>query len=178
MQYQAIVRWEGNARLAEFPDCPGCQTFVDGNEDLTAAATEALEGWLEAELQAGRVPPMPGALVRSPRGTRPLAVRINPQLSAKVQLRHARQARGWTQAQLAEELGVTQQAVAKLEHPDRSIEIATLARLAEVLGFDLSVLMTSRKTAPMVRERTAAAYRPRNETRGSSSRTRLRKKKH
>ena len=177
MQYQAIVRWNGNSRLAEFPDCPGCQTFVHGNENLTAAATEALEGWLEAELHAGRVPPMPGALGRSPRGTRQLSVRINPQLTAKVQLRHARHARGWTQAQLAEELGVTQQAVAKLEDPDRSIEVATLARLAEVLGFELTVLMTSRKTERMVREPAAAAYRPRKETRGSSKRTRLGKKK-
>ena len=50
MQFDAYIHREGKAWLAEFPDCPGCQTFADSRDALPGAAAEALEGWLESHL--------------------------------------------------------------------------------------------------------------------------------
>lgn len=62
--YTGIVTREGNKILIAFPDCPGCQTFVedDGIENIVATyntGREALIGWLEAHLDCGQVPPAP-----------------------------------------------------------------------------------------------------------------------
>ena len=34
MRYTAVVTKEGKQTLAEFPGCPGCQTFADPGEDI------------------------------------------------------------------------------------------------------------------------------------------------
>jgi len=47
MEYPAVLTTEGPRTLAAFPDCPGCQTFAEADEDILARAQEALEGWLE-----------------------------------------------------------------------------------------------------------------------------------
>jgi predicted RNase H-like HicB family nuclease len=59
VQYSALVTKEGKQTLAEFPDCPGCQTFADPGEDIAERAEEALSGWLEAHLASGRAPAAP-----------------------------------------------------------------------------------------------------------------------
>lgn len=61
MYYNAKITKEGTSTLAEFPDCPGCQTFVDKDEagGVRKAAKEALEGWLESLLDHGEAPPFP-----------------------------------------------------------------------------------------------------------------------
>jgi predicted RNase H-like HicB family nuclease len=56
MRYAAIVTKEGRATLAEFPDCPGCQTFAEVGEDIQVQAADVLHGWLEATLVAGEAP--------------------------------------------------------------------------------------------------------------------------
>jgi ribosome-binding protein aMBF1 (putative translation factor) len=73
-------------------------------------AREAIEGWLKAELQARRVPPPP----RSHRGGEWLVVRLDALLGVNVALRQARADAGLTQGQLAQRIGVSQQAIAKL----------------------------------------------------------------
>jgi predicted RNase H-like HicB family nuclease len=85
MEYWARVTREGRFWLAEFPEAPGCQTFVEAKGDLREAAREAIEGWLKAELQGRRIPPRP----RSHRGGEWLRVHIDPQLGVKVALRQA-----------------------------------------------------------------------------------------
>src|SRR5213079_3626750 len=42
MHYTAVVTREGKQTLAEFPGCPGCQTFADRDEDIAERAEEAL----------------------------------------------------------------------------------------------------------------------------------------
>src|SRR5512138_654694 len=107
MQYVARVSREGRNWLAEFPDCPGCQTFANRETALRGEARDALEGWLEAELAGGDVPPLPR--FRGARGEQMLAIRIDAVLSTRIQLRAARERAGLSQAQLAERLGVTRQ---------------------------------------------------------------------
>ena len=135
MFYQAIVTREDGTWLAEFPDCPGCQTADDTEEGLHAMAKDAVEGWLECQLVGGRVPPVP----RVRRGKSLLRVHIDPLLSVRIQIRIARHAAGLTQQDLAQRAGVSQQQIAKLEHPDQNASIATLAKVAAALGMVLDV---------------------------------------
>ena len=52
-----------------------------------------------------------------------------------------RQARGMTQQQLADALGIAQQSVARWETGEREPRVSTLRRIAAVLGCDLSALL-------------------------------------
>ena len=140
MVYQARVTREGEHWLAEFPDCPGCQTFADSEAALGAEAQEALEGWLEAELAAGRVPPAPRPR-RATAGGALLEVFVAPALAARVQLRQAREAAGLSQGELAKRVGVTRQAISQLESPDANLRLSTLERVAGVLGFVIDLTL-------------------------------------
>ncbi len=135
MEYWARIGREGRYWLAEFPELPGCQTFATSEGKLASMAKEACEGWLEAQLQGRRIPPS----AKTHRGTGWLVVRIDPVLAVKIALRRARAEAGLTQAELANRLGVTQQAIAKLEDPDRNVELETVRRVAEELGYELNV---------------------------------------
>jgi len=144
MQYVALVTKEGRRQLAEFPDCPGCQTFAESGEDIKSVAQEALEGWLEAHLVAGEAPPWPSK-VRPGKNRRAIAVTVPPMLATKITIRHARLAAGLTQAQLAKRTGLSQPAIARLEDPDHNPTLETLQRVAEALDADLLVTISPRQ---------------------------------
>ena len=135
MFYQAIVAREGEHWLAEFPDCPGCQTFASSEAELAVEAKDAVEGWLEAHLVHGAVPPAP----RVHRGANVLRVDINTSLAVRVQIRQARDAAKLTQGDLAQRAGVSQQQIAKLERPGVNPSLATLQKVADALGLVLDV---------------------------------------
>lgn len=137
--YPCIVRREGRFVTAEFPDCPGCQTFVERGEAIEPMAAEALQVWLEVSLAEGESPPRPTTSMRKPRGGRVIRVQLPPRLSLTLTLRWARQDAGLSQAALAKRLGVTQQAIAKVEHPDANPTLDTLLRVAAALGMSLSL---------------------------------------
>src|SRR5262245_56818865 len=145
MQYVALVTKEGRRRLAEFPGCPGCQTFAEPNEDIEAVAKEALEGWLEAHLVAGEAPPRPRK-IRARKNQHPLPVTISPMLATKITIRQARLAAGLTQAQLAKRTGLSQPAIARLEDPDHNPTLETLQRVADALDSDLLITLNPRHT--------------------------------
>jgi DNA-binding XRE family transcriptional regulator/predicted RNase H-like HicB family nuclease len=137
--YPCIVRREGRFVTAEFPDCPGCQTFAERGGEVAPAAAEALQGWLEAWLAVGESPPRPTAKLRAPSGGRVIEVPVPQRLALTLMLRWARQDAGLSQAELAKRLGVSQQAVAKVEHPDANPTVDTLLRVAAALGMSLSL---------------------------------------
>ena len=101
MRYDAFIHREGSRVLAEFPDCPGCQTFASSERALHARALEALEGWLETHLEHGEVPPLP----RVHRGENMIQVSIDPSLAVRIQIRRARAASKLTQGDLAQRAG-------------------------------------------------------------------------
>lgn len=141
MRFIATIVREGNATLAEFPDCHGCQAFVvkgDG-QAIEEKASEALHGWLETTLSAGDEIPSPSAHVSMPRGARALAVDVSPTLAIKIALRLQRQRAHLTQADVAERAGITQQAVARIESPGSCPSIKTLERVARALGTRLEM---------------------------------------
>jgi len=135
MRYPAAITREGKNTLAEFPDCPGCQTFARPGESIEAQAADVLQGWLESELLEGRTPPMPRQ--RLPRGG--IWVEVPPLLAIRIAIKRARTAAGLTQAQLAKRVGVTQPAIAALEHPDSNPTLQTLEKVARALGANLQV---------------------------------------
>lgn len=157
MRYSAVVTQENGAALVRFPDCPGCHTQVESDEDIEPVAREALEGWLEAHLVLGRVPPLPPAVPRrAPAGWRRIMVPVSAPLALRIQLRAARHRAGLTQAALARRVGVRQQQVAALESPDANVSLGTLLRVAEALGHDVAVELSPRLEARDRRRRRSA----------------------
>lgn len=141
MEYVAIVTREGRHWLAEFPDCPGCQTFASSRRALVKAAQEVLELWLDASLDSRDPPSLPSKHVAGARRAdvvELLPVVVPAHLATAVQIRALRKAKGLTQAQLAARAHVTQQAIAKLERPGEKM-LGTVEKVARALGSRLSI---------------------------------------
>lgn len=129
MRYAATLTKEGKHLLIDFPDCPGCSTFVKLGENPLPVAAEALEGWLESRLASGDAPERPKTRVSS----KGVGVDIPLRLAFKLLVRWARHEAGLSQAALAKKAGVTQQAIAKIEHPDSNPTLETLDKIATAL---------------------------------------------
>jgi len=132
MEYRAKLTREGTNWLVEFPSCPGCQTFGNSKVKALRMAQEALEGWLEAHLSSGQIPPRPKGKSGTP-------VSINSTLAVVLQLRWARADQGLSQTDVAKRARVSQQAIAKMEHPDGNPTLGTIQKVAAALGLKLDV---------------------------------------
>jgi transcriptional regulator with XRE-family HTH domain/predicted RNase H-like HicB family nuclease len=133
MRYPAVVTKEGKNVLAEFPTCPGCQTFAPPGRDIEHEAKEALDLWLETHLQERSLPARPPRTFKARRGTL-LWVSVEPKLAVKLELRWMRDDLGLTQGELARLAGVSQPAIAQLESPYSNPTIDTLNRVARPMG--------------------------------------------
>lgn len=142
MRYTAILTKEGKDTLADFPGCPGCQTFAERDEDIRERAEDALAGWLEAHLASGQAPPEPKR-IRRRTAARSIEVAVPAKLAVKLQLRWARKRAGLTQAELARRAGMSQPAVARLEDPDYNPTLDMLERVAAALGARLEVVLSA-----------------------------------
>jgi antitoxin HicB len=142
VHYLARLTPDRRRTAIEFPDCPGCQTFAGRRERVVDVAREALEGWLELHLEDGDVPPRPSPRIAPRRGSRAAAVRIDPGLAVRLEIRWARQAAGLSQGELAARLGVTRQQVSLIESNSGNLTIRTLRRVAEALGRDVEIGLT------------------------------------
>jgi transcriptional regulator with XRE-family HTH domain len=68
-----------------------------------------------------------------------MMVTVGPLLSARVQIRNRREEFGISQRQLAAAVGVSQQAIAKIESPDANVRLETLQRVAAALGLQVDL---------------------------------------
>lgn len=161
--YFAVLGREGKRTTIDFPGAPGCQTFVEPGEDILVVAREALEGWLEAHMADGGLPPQGESPFEMAEGEtrRVLRVPISPALSARLQLRRARREAGLSQAQLAGRLGVSRQYVSQVEAIDESVSLSTLERVAEALGFVMELKLQRPPSRPVNIGKTGAAERKR-----------------
>jgi len=125
--------------LAEFPDCPGCQTFANSGDEVAEAAREALEGWLEAHLVDGQVPPRPVEHTTAPAGKKIARIDVRPGLAAALQIRWARHDARLSQKAFGERVGVSQQQIAKLENPDENPTLDTLEKVSRALGLHVTL---------------------------------------
>lgn len=148
MRYPAFISHEGDATLVEFPDAPGCQTFTRGKQ-VRERAREAIEGWLEAQLEDRTTPPRPSTRVKPPKGATLDWVAVDPILGVRLALRWAREEAGLTQGALAKKMGISQQAYAKLESPDANLTMETLERAARALGMRVELELVPRTTGGM-----------------------------
>jgi transcriptional regulator with XRE-family HTH domain/predicted RNase H-like HicB family nuclease len=133
MRYPAIVTKDGKSLLAEFPTCPGCQTFAPRGRDIEHEAAEALALWLETHLQERMLPPRPPRSFKARKGTL-LWVTVDPKLGVKLELRWMRDELGLTQAELGKLAGMSQPAIAQIESPDSNPTIDSINRVARAMG--------------------------------------------
>jgi predicted RNase H-like HicB family nuclease/DNA-binding XRE family transcriptional regulator len=147
MEYFAFVKLEDGEWVVTFPDCPGCVTQVEREDEIEPMAKEALEGWLETHLLHGEAPPRPKPHLRAPRGKKLIRVQIRLGLSMQLLLRWARQDARLTQAQVAKRVGVGQPQIAKLENPDSNPSVQTLERVLAALGINVRLVWQPRRAA-------------------------------
>jgi len=134
MEYLALVHFEDGCFVIVFPDCPGCVTQADSEDDIIPMAQDALAGWLESHLKHGEAPPQPSTRIRGKAGWKRHRIPLAFQLSVKLLIRWARQEARLTQADLARKVGVKQPQIAKLERPGVNLSVKTLERVIGALG--------------------------------------------
>lgn len=138
MEYPAVITREGSYVLASFPDCLGCQTFVEKGADIEAAAQDALEGWLEANFVRDLVPGRPGT-IRIPANAEVRRITVPMKLAFRLGLRWARDAAGASQAEFGKRFGMTQQQYARLEGTRSNPTIETIERVAPFARLEVDV---------------------------------------
>jgi len=131
--YAKLSKQKDGLYLAEFPELEGCITEGKTKKETLINAKEALDGWLASNCDRELSVPKPR--VRKSSLYHP--VEVDVRVSFPIMLRRARKTRELTQKQVADKLGVSQQAYAKLETPLKSNPaLATIQKLSETL--DLS----------------------------------------
>lgn len=92
-----------------------------------------------------------------------IAHEVDPPISLALNVMRARDARGMTQAQLAEAIGVSQPRIAKIERGDANPRLITLSKIAHALGITLSELVVDSIHKDRRHPPAAAAEAPRSE---------------
>ena len=134
MFYYAKITKQDGAFIVSFPDLPNINTFGDSFEEALKNATEALNGSLEVDFERGYT--LPEARVRHGRDIHP--VEVLPHIEIAYKLRQLRN--GFSQAQIAKRLGISQQAYQKLENPRKcNPTVKTLEKISGVLKKKLEV---------------------------------------
>lgn len=131
MRYPALIDFDGDRIVAEFPDCPGCEAAVAPEHDIVAAASAALHRWLESCLAGGTIPPKPSAAVVSRDWFE--WVPIEPDLTLKLLLRWAT-AKRISRHELASRAGISDEELAALEDQSAPPSAAALDGVARALG--------------------------------------------
>ncbi len=133
--YYARITKQRGGYLVEFPDLPGCLTEDKTIREALDHGCEALSGWLFVAIRKGEIPP---GRVRRGRGYHLIVPDVD--VAIPLAILSARKRRGLTQAQVADTLGMSQQAYRKFEVPGKSNPtLRSLRRLSEVLGLELSL---------------------------------------
>jgi len=141
MQYFAkIERQRDGNFLVEFPGLAGCLTEGKSLEQAKSNAFEALNGWLAANCD--RDLNIPRAKER--RGKNYFPIEVDVSVEFVICLRSLRKNRGMSQADVAKKLGISQQAYAKLETPEKANpSLNTVKRLSEALNAEIDIRLVA-----------------------------------
>ena len=140
LYYAKFTKEKGKRYLVEFPDLKGCLTEGTALERAQGECEEALDGWLAA--RCDRTLLIPTSRRRQGRDYFPVAVDV--QIEFAIRLRQLRLKRGLSQSAVADKLGISQQAYAKLESPVKANpSLTTLQKLSEVLDAELEVKLVA-----------------------------------
>lgn len=132
--YAKISKESDQTYLVEFPELKGCLTKGDTLKEALANAKEALDGWLASNCDRSLTIPDPK--IRRSSGFYPIEVDIS--VSFPIILRKIRNEKKLSQREVANKLGVSQQAYARLETPFKSNPaLLTVQKIAHALGRDL-----------------------------------------
>jgi DNA-binding XRE family transcriptional regulator len=71
-------------------------------------------------------------------------------LDVALLLHRAREQRELSQAAVAKLLGLTQQAVSRIESPEENITLATVSKYLDALGYDLELLLREPETGDVI----------------------------
>jgi antitoxin HicB len=140
MIYYAKIIEQSDAWFVEFPELEGCFTEGETLNEALDNAKEALDGWLASNCD--RELSIPEAKNRRGRNYHPIEVDVR--VAFPIMLRKARKKRRLSQQQVAERLGVSQQAYAKLETPLKSNPaLATIQKLSEALNLEFELVFAA-----------------------------------
>ena len=130
----------------EFPDVLGALTSGKDRREALEMAEDALVAALGAHWKMEREIPLP-----SPVGEGERAVPLPPLAASKVALYRAMRERELTCAELAERLGISEDAFYKLIDPDYGSHLSQVERALRCLGKALVVEDLDGESAPPVR---------------------------
>jgi len=132
--FAKISKQKDRSYLVEFPDLPGCYTEGDTLLEAKKNAKEALDGWLAAHCDLDLKTPK--SKTRMSKNFYP--IKVDLQLEFPILLRKIRKKKGFTQAEIAKKMGISQQAFAKLEDPKKANpSLLTIQKLSEVLDTEI-----------------------------------------
>ncbi len=136
IKYQAKIYKDGKSYSVLFPDLPGCLSMGDTLEEAKTMAQEALSLYLEEAKDPKWNVPKP----KNRRGKEYYWIRPHLEVTIPLMLRQKRIESGFTQAQIAQKLGITIQQIQKLETPGKSNPtVKTLERISQALNVDLEI---------------------------------------
>ncbi|HLG20147.1 MAG TPA: type II toxin-antitoxin system HicB family antitoxin [Bdellovibrionota bacterium] len=137
--YYAVLFKEPKSKTVgvRFPDHPSVITYGRDWKEAEEHAREALSAALEAEFERGATLPRLSK-PKAKRNEKVVFVPIDPEVRTAYLLRAWRETAGFTQKQIAQQLGVSYQAYQRMERPGRAnLTVRTLKKIAKVFQGEL-----------------------------------------
>lgn len=137
--YSKIIKQKDGNYLVEFPDLPGCLTEGSSLKLAIHHAKEALNGWLSANCDRDLNIPIP----KTKKGKNFYPISVQLRVAFAIKLRQLRKKRKLSQAKIAHQLKISQQAYAKLEQPNTTNpSLKTIQNIAKNLGIEVDIKMS------------------------------------
>jgi len=136
ISYPALIEFdcEDGVYNVSFPDLPGCLTYGETLEEAKANATEALSGYLESIDSRKLKVPNPS----HPEGRNVFYIKPETRVGFAIWLKKEREARGFSQSDIAKQLGIAYQTYQRIEDPVRSNPtLKTIIKLEKVFDHQL-----------------------------------------
>ena len=138
--FAKITKQKTKEYLVEFPELEGCFSEGSSLKEALENAKEALDGWMASNCDRDLM--IPEAKNRKSKSFYPIQVDIR--ISFPILLRKARKKRKLSQKQVADQLGVSQQAYAKLETPLKANPaLNTIQKISNALSLEFDLILAA-----------------------------------